>query len=769
MIIEELNDGKYKLSISPKGVLKDYVLQEHKDKYLYDVNKTIGFRKDKKLNKFVGLRDGVSKQLEFTLISVLLDDVNKIPKNRINFNSVSLENDVVIHNIGDISFYNTINNTNYKNMLKITSPFKSLEILYEIHTKGIRVSNRMVGDTYYSNNKDQYILIDEGNMETIFIIDKPNAIDDNGNKHNIVSHKLFKQDGKLYYKKTIGVTSNIYKFPLLIDANIIINEDVDLYFGGVGVISSSGTSWTDVINGTSDLSIIYSSSVGTWVDAVTNSLSGGTYQLNRTFLNFNTSHFSSYTESLSSVRLLLTNYNFNNESVFIMMGTQGNTLETSDWNNYSNYITGGTFVDINQTLELNIPISSLNLSGLTSFVVLSSEIEPTSDIISNTGIDFGNTTLEVIYEPIKVYGQTQLNVQKGNYFSLTGYTNSGSSNNIEWYKDSGYTELISIGSSMSGYSMDYQINNIIYAVIPISFDTFYSQPLIVTINVIQLDYTTLPIKLIDYDEIDIDSIYFKFHKCFSGICYSYVRDINNAYEGNPLVSDSWGNESYNLYNEFDIIDEFFSNSHEVEVAYNSNLDLTKRYNDLDGVFLREGTRVLLMAQTNLNELGVYVTQYDNTLIRTDEMNTYEDLFRYKAHIGAGTYTDQEVHVWPILPPPDAPYITFSQNPIDFNYESGLTQQVIILSNVDWCLYNTIPWLTVDLSCGNNGTTTITIITTMVNNTSYKRFGTIEFISELNNVTAILTISQESNILLVYRITTDGNSRVNTDGDIRILT
>jgi hypothetical protein len=763
MLIEKLNDGKYKLSISPKGFNKNYNVEEHIDKFLFDVDKTVGFRKDKKLNKFVGLRDGASKQLEFTLISVILDGVNKI--NDIDFNSISMENDIVKHSIDNTNFYNTVSNTNYKHLVEIKNPFKSLEILYEIHTKGIRISNRIVDNTYFPNNNNQFSFIDDGNMETLFIFDKPILIDADGKEFKIVNHKLFKQDEKIYYKKTIGFIGNKYKFPLLIDANVIINENVNLNSTGVGVISSSGNNWIEVTGGT-NLSIVHNSSIGTYLYGVVNYLSGGTYKLNRTFLNFNTDYFSGYTEVLSSVKLLLCNYNIIDEPIFIFNGTQGEVLTTIDWNEIGDYITGGTYIVSNQTIEFNIPLSYFNLNGLTRLVITSSEIEPVNDINLYTGINFGETKLEVIYEPIKVYGQTQLNVQKGDYFSLTGYTNSTSSSNIMWFKDSGYTEQITIGSTMTGYSMEYQINNKIYAVLSIP-----SEPLIVTINVIELEYDTIPTKFINYDEIDIDSIYFKFHKCFSGICYSYVRDLNDAYEGNPLVSDSWGNESYNLYNEYDIIDEFFSNSHDVEVAYNTNLDLTKRYNNLDGVILREGTRVLLMKQTDLDELGVYVVQYDNTLVRTDEMNTYDDLFRYKAHVGAGTYADQEIHIWPILPPTADSYINFNKDLIEFDYISGMTDEVIVYSNVAWNIYNVISWISVDKSFGGPGETTITLTTTMINDDigAIKRYGTMQFISVLGDVTALLLFSQDKNLGLIYRITTGGLNRELTDGARRIIT
>ena len=274
-----------------------------------------------------------------------------------------------------------------------------------------------------------------------------------------------------------------------------------------------------------------------------------------------------------------------------------------------------------------------------------------------------------------------------------------------------------------------------------------------------MDYSEIT-RSIKYIETDLDNIYFKYYQFLNGVCYTYVRDINNTYEGFPLVSDSWGNESYNLYNEFDIIDEFFSNSHEVEVAYDQNLNLANKYNNLDGVILREGTRVLLTAQTNVNELGVYVVQYDNTLIKTDEMNTYDNLFRYKAHVGAGTYADQEIHVWPILPPTADPFLSVI-SPLTFDYESGQTEFTIVTSNRSWTLYKAIPWISVSTS-GGAGDQTITLKTTMTNNTFSQRTGIVNFIGE-DNLMATLVINQTQDTNVALRILTNLDIRETTDG------
>lgn len=793
-MLENLKNGKYKLTTTPRGFANDFTFEEQKDKYLYTKNKTIGFRKDKKLSKFVGLRDGYSKQLELSIVSVTIDGEEKISKKRVNFNSISLVDDVIIHNISGTKFYNEVSITNYKNMVEVNNPFNYMEVLYEVHIKGLNVSNRLTNNKY-SLGDNRFIFVDNGNKETMFIIDTPSVKDADGNIHKIVNHNLFIDNGKLYYKKIITKVTDKYNFPLFIDVDIIYDVDINVPLisgttSGVGVISSSGVSWEQVTGGTGILTVEHSSSVGTFETAV--GVSGLTtitesgYTLSRTYLNFTTSVFSGYTDILSSVKLNLHSYIFNDEGISVLQCTStGSTLSINDWTEIGTFYVSGSTIIKNDITEFELPFSVLNLdsnvdSGLTRLVLLSNHdyigTEP-YNVDSYTGIDFNGTTLEVIYEYVKVYGQTELNVVKGDYFDLYVYTNSGyteternnNSNYIQWFRNSGFTGTpLYIGSGFTQiYSMEYIDDNKLYAVLPIGIG--WSVPLIININVIQLNYSSLPVKNINYDEIDIDSIYFKYHKCISGVCYTYVRDINNIYEGFPLVSDSWGNESYNLYNEFDIIDEFFSNSHEVEIAYDKNLDLTKRYNQIDGVIIHEGTRVLLMAQTNVVELGVYVAQYDNTLIRIDELNNYDDMFRYKAHVGAGTYFDQEIHIWPILPPPIDPFITLLPNPVVFDFESGYSQTVTVESNTNWKLYNLIPWISVNKSKGV-GITELILTTTMTNLTLAPRIGNIEF-AGYGGVNTILEVIQNNDLGLDYRILTPsegGFTRILTTGEPRSI-
>lgn len=670
MIRTNLKNGKYKVEI-PHSVKKtNFSFNEEKDKFLFNRGKTVGFRKDKKLEKFVGIRDGYSKQLEFTIKSIKIDENELIPNNRVNFNGVSIENDMILHEMNSTKIFNQVTDSNYRNLIKVDNVFNKFEVIYKVNLKGIKINNVKEGNKYYPNKDYQFIFVDDGNNEVLFIIDIPIAIDANNEHHKFIKHQLYIDNNELYYKKVVDYDVSKYVFPLLIDTNVILYNDLNLSSEGMGVIKSYSDmgdiddAWEEIFNGDGTVTIVHTSQIATESESVGIYIntSGGTNDsyINRTFLNYDTSIFSGYTEVLSSAKLKLFSYSLADADISLWSGNQSGILNPNDWTMFDDFIETKEIVDGDIT-EFDIPYSYINLNDFSRFVLREAEFdigdslppEPSGNMSRFTGIDFSRTTLEIIFEPVKVYGQTQTNVIKGDYFYLEAFTNSGTTEDIEWYKewdgDSGYTGLLGTGSTYVGYSMEFTENNKIYAVKPFTNSPIvYSVPLEVTINVIQLDYDTI-LREVDYNAIDMDSIYFKYYKCLSGVCYTYVRDLNNIYEGNLLVSDAIGDESYNLYNEFDIIDEFFINSSiKVDVALNENINLNNRFNKIDGVIIRQGTRILLMNQTNEDENGIYVSRHDNKLIKTDDFDTVEKLFRLKIHVKYGSYADKEIHISSVI-------------------------------------------------------------------------------------------------------------------------
>lgn len=247
----------------------------------------------------------------------------------------------------------------------------------------------------------------------------------------------------------------------------------------------------------------------------------------------------------------------------------------------------------------------------------------------------------------KIYGQTSINIEPNSNFNLYAYTNISdlSNNTIKWFTDIDMENQIGSGSTIELSSSCFNNGDIIYVnVFSNSTDQkLCDESLLIQLNITDI-YNGIPVRNINIEAVDLDSVYFKYHKAFSGICYMYIRDTDNIYEQNEFVSDTPASGSYNMYTEYDIIDEFFSNSHEAEIAYGQNIDLNKSYTMLDNVRLNIGTKVLLYRQKNLKENGLYIVNSNNELVFQDQFNDVSKMFRYKIHINAGSHLDDEFHI-----------------------------------------------------------------------------------------------------------------------------
>ena len=267
-------------------------------------------------------------------------------------------------------------------------------------------------------------------------------------------------------------------------------------------------------------------------------------------------------------------------------------------------------------------------------------------------------SLEIIIYKIKVYGPSIIYYNKYTTFDLHLFSSSDDlSYDYLIFRDIELTELIGIYNLFPGETVItlkstlFDDSDIIYTNLFKRFTGTYNPNInkpLASISLETILYETINnysgiTSRIDYtDATDIDSIYFKYHNCLNGVCYTYIRDLNNPYEETLSVNDVANNGVYNMYSEFDIIHEFYSNSHKVEIAHNTNVDLTKKYKELE-VEIFPGTRIILFGQTDQTENGVYILQNNKSLLKTTELDDI-NIYRYKANVLAGSNTNQEMHI-----------------------------------------------------------------------------------------------------------------------------
>jgi hypothetical protein len=437
---------------------------------------------------------------------------------------------------------------------------------------------------------------------------------------------------------------------LTIEYLVNVTENTTISFNeivnGSGIIKCTAADWIDARNGIGVFDIIPNQIYEK--EAVGYKYTGGLYTISRSFFNFDTSTLNNYKGNISSafLRYFSSGSTFNIYSgVTINQGTQTTStlLTNSDYMLFNQELT--TFNDtlFNANRNIEIPLSAINISGNTRLVLLSEDDIHTYNYEYH-GIDFTKTQLIVNYSPYSIYGQTFKNIQPNSFFTLKAYTNYKELNTIKWFKNQDLTLLIGTGSTITLNSSLYEDVEYIYVnVYDVLDNKICNISLKIKLNIFE-NYPILEERFDTNKPVDIDSIYFKFHKCLSGVCYTYIRDINNIYEENILVSDYEKTGSYNLYNEYDIIDEFYSNKYEVEIAYDINLDITKKYNFLDNNVLYNGTKILLFKQTTTSENGIYEIQYDYSMKKLNIFNLLENLFRCKININSGKYIDYEFHI-----------------------------------------------------------------------------------------------------------------------------
>jgi len=141
---------------------------------------------------------------------------------------------------------------------------------------------------------------------------------------------------------------------------------------------------------------------------------------------------------------------------------------------------------------------------------------------------------------------------------------------------------------------------------------------------------------------NINDNYFKYQKCLSGITYQFVNQLDNIYNKNLMVGTNYC--IYCMYNEFDIINNFIVNFYQVDVCSTENLDLTKRYFQIDNANLRTGHRVLLVGQIDTTENDVYLVDSRGYLILSDELAETGKTWRYKAYVKLGDNKGKQFHL-----------------------------------------------------------------------------------------------------------------------------
>ncbi|MCK9416646.1 hypothetical protein M0Q97_08325 [Candidatus Dojkabacteria bacterium] len=184
----------------------------------------------------------------------------------------------------------------------------------------------------------------------------------------------------------------------------------------------------------------------------------------------------------------------------------------------------------------------------------------------------------------------------------------------------------------------------------------------------------------------LDDTYFKFQSCLNGICYSTIKNINDIYNLSLMTGD--GKSINNLYNEYNVIDEYFMNIYQIDIASDYNIDLSKPYYIIDNVKIKPGHLILLFNQNNNIENDIYVVDNNYKLQISDKLLTRESAYRSKIYIKLGTYNQYQF------------FLKYQGNQFPIVGEEKYFESnhgYILKNQVDYNIYNNETLTTYDIS------------------------------------------------------------------------
>jgi hypothetical protein len=322
---------------------------------------TVGFRKDKQLYKFLGLRYNYDHQFELTPHSIEIDDEEKITQS--TFQEVFLKEGPVkkfYHHLPDISFLTIIKEQSLSNYVKIEEPLEKVDITYQLHLKGLVVTNDLINNKYLPDKNGTFIL-SGASEEQIFFIRKPKVFDsDNKTYQDLMSHSLYLSGDTLFYTKSSSPDFNLnnFEYPIYVDIQSFFERDS---FNGILKFDSSDNGlddWYYLRNSQlcgNTINPYYSS------DATYGKLglirwpysTVGQYSCSRIFINWkdvnipsnaiinNDAFISGIIDAKSFLKPNNPNYNSYNPQVVLVDSNHNPNTLTTDNNNF--YLTGSTF------------------------------------------------------------------------------------------------------------------------------------------------------------------------------------------------------------------------------------------------------------------------------------------------------------------------------------------------------------------------------------------------------------------------------------------
>jgi hypothetical protein len=347
------------------------------DKYLVQKNKvSCGFRKDKKLWKYVGLRYDYNHQFESTFKSIVLNGKEMIEDVNAFSEITKLSPDKLLHVLPNgLKIESHLGPISFRNFVKAETQVQDFSITEELFLKGLSFSNKKEANKYIPDECNCFNIVDEQG-EFKFKIVAPIIFNANGEIIGNIDHSLEEVDGKLLYTKTPSLETKdilaITSYPILIDSNTYYSQANDGWVQR-SVTLTTEPNWNNLVNDSTGTAVSSSPA-----SAVTHrawrsiSKSNITRSIIRSFFEFDTSSIpDGYKIYSAKFSIYLTE--INNDSAFVLLkGTQGSTLSIADYSAFTG-----------NPLHSDESITIGNISEYTNITIKSEELD---NAINKTGL-----------------------------------------------------------------------------------------------------------------------------------------------------------------------------------------------------------------------------------------------------------------------------------------------------------------------------------------------------------------------------------------------
>lgn len=300
----------------------DTALESSETDYIANKNSvSVGFRKDKNKDKFMGIRahNNDNQQFELSIYDIEIDN-NKI--NFDKFSSVSMDssnNSKIKHDINDgLSLYTQLHEAYTRTAIKSVNPVSSFSMSFQIDIDGWQCINSLNENTYIPDARSRFNFVSTDG--TKIWLAPPIMWDELGDESRGINHTLKYSGNKLIYTKS----SNADGEQWLQSATEPLYIDAVIYYGdtGDGLSYKQSGAWPTARGSSTQTGAIdnFDYNANTSSAKYDGSLFYYTY---RGWFWFDTSAIGANT--VTSASLFLYGYGLGESSVCAMQSTQPNT------------------------------------------------------------------------------------------------------------------------------------------------------------------------------------------------------------------------------------------------------------------------------------------------------------------------------------------------------------------------------------------------------------------------------------------------------------